>query len=81
MVENVCQAVARCIIAEQMVKIAKQYNVVMTVHDSIVCCVRDEEVSEAQAHIEACMRWLPEWAEGLPLDCESGTAKTYGDCE
>ncbi len=81
MVENVCQAVARCIIAEQMVKIAKQYNVVMTVHDSIVCCVRDEEVSEAQTHIEACMRWLPEWAEGLPLDCESGTAKTYGDCE
>jgi len=81
MVENVCQAVARCIIAEQMVRIAKRYRVVMTVHDSIVCCVKDEEVSEARAYIEECMRWLPEWAEGLPLDCESGVAKTYGDCE
>jgi DNA polymerase len=81
MVENVCQAVARCIIAEQMVKIAKRYRVVMTVHDSIVCCVKDEEVSEAREYIEECMRWLPEWAEGLPLDCESGVAKTYGDCE
>lgn len=81
MVENVCQAAARCIIAEQMVRIAKRYRVVMTVHDSIVCCVKDEEVSEARAYIEECMRWLPEWAEGLPLDCESGVAKTYGDCE
>ena len=81
MVENVCQAAARCIIAEQMVKIAKRYRVVMTVHDSIVCCVKDEEVSEAREYIEECMRWLPEWAEGLPLDCESGVAKTYGDCE
>ena len=81
MVENVCQAVARCIIAEQMVKIAKRYRVVMTVHDSIVCCVKDEEVSEAREYIEECMRWLPEWAEGLPLDCESGLGKTYGDCE
>jgi len=81
MVENVCQAAARCIIAEQMVRIAKRYRVVMTVHDSIVCCVKDEEVSEARAYIEECMRWLPDWAEGLPLDCESGVAKTYGDCE
>jgi len=79
--ENVCQGIARCIIGEQMLQIAKKYRVVLTVHDSIVICVRDEEVSEAQAYIEKCMRWTPDWAEGLPINCESGTGKSYGDCE
>ena len=81
MTENACQAIARCIIGEQMLKIAKKYRVVLTVHDSIVACVRDEEVAEAQAYIEECMRWTPAWAEGLPINCESGTGKSYGDCE
>ena len=79
-IENVCQAVARCIIGEQMLKIAKKYRVVLTVHDSVVCCVRDEEVDEAQAYIEQCMRWKPDWAKGLPINCESGTGKSYGEC-
>jgi DNA polymerase I-like protein with 3'-5' exonuclease and polymerase domains len=80
-IENVCQAIARCVIGEQMLDIAKKYRVVLTVHDSVVCCVPEEEVEEAQRYIEACMRKVPEWATGLPLDCESGVAKAYGDCE
>jgi DNA polymerase len=79
--ENVCQGIARCIIGEQMLRIAKKYKVVLTVHDSIVCCVKDEEIAEAQAYVEDCMRWTPDWAEGLPIDCESGIGKSYGDCE
>jgi len=80
-IENVCQAVARCIIGEQMLKIAKKYRIALTVHDSAVCCVKDDEVVEARAYIEQCMRWTPEWATGLPIDCESGIGKSYGDCE
>ena len=80
-IENVCQAIARCIIGEQMLQIAKRYRVVLTVHDSIACCVKDEEVEEAQQYVEECMRTPPEWAEGLPIDCESGTGKSYGDCD
>ena len=80
-IENVCQAIARCIIGEQMLRINKKYKVVLTVHDSIVCCVPDEEVAEAQQFVETCMRWTPDWAAGLPVDCESGTGKSYGDCE
>jgi DNA polymerase I-like protein with 3'-5' exonuclease and polymerase domains len=79
-IENVCQAIARCIIGEQMIKIAKRYDVVLTVHDAIACVVKDEEVLEAQAYIEECMKWTPEWAEGLPVSCESGYGKSYGDC-
>ena len=80
-VENVCQALARCIIGHQMLLIAKRYNVVLTVHDSIVACVADEELDEAQAYIEECMRQTPDWADGLPITCESGTGKSYGECE
>ena len=78
--ENLCQAVARCIIGEQMIQIEKRYRVVLTVHDAIACVVPIEEGKEAQAYIENCMRTSPSWAAGLPLNCESGMAQTYGDC-
>ena len=80
-VENVCQALARCIIGYQMIEVARRYKVVLTVHDSIVCCVPDGEVVEAQSYVENCMRKVPDWAVGLPIDCESGVGKSYGDCE
>lgn len=79
-VENVCQAIARCIIAEQMLRIAKRYKVVLTVHDAVACIAPDDEVAQAQAYVEECMRWTPEWANGLPVNCESGAGKSYGDC-
>jgi DNA polymerase len=79
-IENVCQAIARCIIGEQMINISKRYQVVLTVHDAIACVVKDEEVLGAQAYIEECMKWTPDWAEGLPVNCESGYGKSYGDC-
>ena len=79
-VENICQAVARCIIAYQMMDISKYYKVALTVHDSLVCVIKNEEVEEARRFIEECMREAPDWAEGLPLDCESGIGKSYGEC-
>lgn len=79
-VENVCQAIARCIIGEQMLRISQRYKVVLTVHDAIACICRDEEIPEAQKYVEECMRWVPKWATGLPLNCESGVGKSYGDC-
>lgn len=80
LIENLCQALARCIIAEQMVKISKKYKVVLTVHDSVGCIAPIAEVEEAQRYVEECMRWVPPWATGLPLDCESGVGESYGDC-
>ena len=58
-IENVCQAIARCIIAEQMLKISKRYKVVLTVHDAIAVCVRECDAEEAQKYVEECMRWVP----------------------
>ena len=79
-IENACQAIARCIIGEQMIKIAKKYDTVLTVHDAVACIALEAEVKEAQAYVEECMRWTPEWAEGLPVNCESGYGKSYGEC-
>ena len=79
-VENLCQAVARCVIAEQMVKIAKKYKVVLTVHDAVACIAPAEQAEEAQKYVEECMRWRPEWAATLPLNCESGIGDNYGAC-
>jgi len=79
-VENFTQAIARCIIAEQMRKIAKRYKVVLTVHDAIACVAPESEADGAQAYVEECMSWRPVWAGGLPLACEAGRGASYGDC-
>ena len=79
-VENFTQAIARCIIGDQMRKIAKRYRVVLTVHDAIGIVARHEEAGEARDYVESCMRWVPSWAQGLPVNCESGMGASYGDC-
>lgn len=79
-VENVVQALARIVVAEQMIQVAKRYRVALTVHDSLVVCVREKETDEARTYTEACMSTPPAWATGLPVACESGVARSYGDC-
>ena len=79
-VENLCQAVARCVIAEQMLLIGKKYKVVLTVHDAVACIAPEEEAEEAQKYVEQCMKTRPSWAQTLPLSCESGVGKSYGEC-
>jgi DNA polymerase len=79
-VENICQALARCVIAEQMLKIGNKYRAVLTVHDAVAALVPEADVKEGQEYIEQCMRWRPTWAQTLPLNCESGAGKSYGEC-
>jgi len=79
-IENVCQAVARQVVAEQMLKIGKKYKVVLTVHDAVACIAPIEEKDEAKQYVEECMSWRPKWAQTLPLACESGVGASYGDC-
>jgi DNA polymerase len=79
-VENLCQALARIIIGDQMLLIAKKYKVVMTVHDAVACIAPEEEAETANEFVQMCMRIRPQWALDLPLNCESGYGKSYGDC-
>ena len=79
-IENVCQALARIIIGEQMLQVAKKYKVVMTVHDAIACVIPEQEAEVGQEYVEMCMKMRPKWAQDLPLSCESGIGRSYGDC-
>ena len=78
--ENVVQALARIVIGEQMIQINEKYRPALTVHDAIVCVLPDDEVESGTKYIENIMSVAPEWADGLPIACESGVADNYGDC-
>ena len=79
-IENVCQALARIVIGEQLLRVAKRYKVVMTVHDAIGCIVPEKEVEQGLKYVEDCMKTRPVWASDLPLDCEGGYGDSYGAC-
>lgn len=78
-VENVCQALARTVIGEQMLMIARRFKVAMTVHDSVIAVVPEDGSQDLHREfVEMCMRIRPKWAQGLPLNCESKMGATYG---
>ena len=77
--ENCVQALARIVVMSQLLRIKKKFRVVLTVHDSIIALAREEERDEARAYVESCMRWVPPWAEGLPINCESKWGHNYGE--
>ena len=79
-IENVCQALARIVIGEQMLLVARRYRPVMTVHDAIAVIAPEIEIDQAQAYVEQCMRTRPKWAPTLPLNCEAGHGPSYGEC-
>ena len=77
-VENICQALARIVIGEQMLMVARRYRVVMTVHDAVGVLAPASSRDEARAFVEQCMRIRPKWAAALPLNCESKMGASYG---
>jgi len=77
-VENLIQAVARCVIAEQMVWISAKYRPVLTVHDSVTIVAPLAEAEEAAQWVRKCMSKSPVWARGLPLACKSSFGENYG---
>ena len=81
LIENVCQALARIVIGEQMLKVARRYRPVMTVHDAIAVLAPEDMADEAQAYVEKCMKMRPAWGMDLPLNCEAGHGASYGECK
>jgi len=79
--ENIVQALARIVVAEQMVAIGRKYKVVLQVHDEVVIVCDEGEADDAVAFMEEVMSTPPAWAPDLPVACESGLGYNYGTCK
>lgn len=76
LVENLCQAVARDILAEGIFGLeAAGYPVVFHVHDEIVC---ERKIGEGCVEeMEKIVSRVPKWAGGLPLVAKGCEGKRY----
>lgn len=78
-VENLIQALARIVVAEQMAAVGQHYHVAFQVHDEIIITAPDAEATDAEQLLVRIMSTPPVWASGLPVACESGMADNYGE--
>lgn len=79
--ENIVQALARIVVADQMVAIGRRYKVTLQVHDEVVIVCDESEAPVAQAFMEQVMSTPPQWAADLPVTCEAGSGPNYGECK
>lgn len=80
-VENVVQALARNVVAEQMVSIGQRYHVSFQVHDEIIVVVKEDEAEEAMAFMMEEMSKPPSWALDLPVACEADIGNNYSEAK
>ena len=74
--ENVVQATARDLMATAMMALeVKGYNVILSVHDEIICEVPDN-FGSLDEMIDIMTR-VPAWAEGCPINAEGKEGKRY----
>lgn len=65
--ENICQAVARDVLAHNMPRIeAAGYEIVLTVHDEVICETPDSDEFNAE-HLSTLLAHNPPWATDMPL--------------
>jgi DNA polymerase len=75
--ENICQAIARDVLAVAILRLERQgIPVVMTVHDEVIAVVPEAEGEKATAAAIKALSDPPSWGTGLPLAAEGGTC-TY----
>ncbi len=77
--ENIIQALARIVVAEQMAKIGQHYHVAFQVHDEIIITAPEQQATDAEQLLVEIMSTPPAWCADLPVACESGVATNYGD--
>jgi len=76
--ENLTQAFARDIFMDRVVALSdKGYEVIMRVHDEVVCLVDEDKAEEARKDVETIMSTPPEWCKNLPMGAEATIMKYY----
>lgn len=84
--ENIVQHLAREVISDHMLKVAKtplgkMYPPALTVHDELVYVVRDEHAQEMLDLVQSIMRDGCDWWPELVTWSEGDIADTYGDAK
>lgn len=80
--ENIVQALARIIIADAEIRMAKfGVKAVLQVHDELVYCVRNEHVDAVKKALAIAMTVPVPWLPELPIACEIKHGPTYGDAK
>ena len=75
--ENIVQALARIVVAEQMIVVSRKYRLVMMTHDEGSWVVRAFLAAVAAKQIEEIMSVPPTWAPSLPVGSEVKHAPYY----
>lgn len=75
--ENLVQALARIIVATQMLWIDKKYRCVMTTHDEVVTHPTLKSAEKCYQYMYKCMTTPLWWCPDLPLAAEGGWAENY----
>jgi hypothetical protein len=75
---NIVQGTARVVMTDGMLRVAKKYPVVGTVHDELLCVVPDDEVEWAKNWVWEQMVAVPKYLPGIPLNSEVGAHRRYG---
>jgi hypothetical protein len=76
--ENLCQHLAREVIADNMLAIKKRYPIKHSIHDEVAIIVPDSEAEEALEFMQSIMRTPPVWWPELTVWSDGSFAQTYG---
>lgn len=78
--QGLVQSLARCVMAEQMLAISREYPIVLTVHDAVYILAYRRDAKEAMEFVLDEMRTPPAWMPDIPLDAEAAFGSTLADC-
>lgn len=79
--ENLGQYLAFALMKWQGLKINERYPTSLNTHDEWGLLVEDKELYPAITYVMESMRAVPEWLNGLVVDCECEMGRQYGKCE
>lgn len=79
--ENLGQYLAFALMKWQGLKINEKYPTSLNTHDEWGLLVEDKELYPAITYVMESMRTVPEWLDGLVVDCECEIGRQYGKCE
>jgi len=75
---NVTQGTARVVMTDGMLRVAKRYPVVGTVHDELIAIAPEKEAQEAHKWVLEQMTLEPSYMPGIPLAADGGFHRRYG---